>query len=327
MPAVYPEISGANILTTRQTQPLCNIRFIYCSKTRIKNTPASGLYPAGSISSQGQKGYPFRLAADRHYRLYLISTATSNGTSNSKQGCTQLKKRLIPHMQRYLITGVITVIPIWITWLVFNFIFTQLSSAGLPWVRAIADGVGYILPDAGGWLLEPWFQQTLAVVITLAALYLLGWFASRVIGVKALALMDIIINKIPLLQTIYGSTKKLLTVLQQKPDKLQRVVLIEFPSPHMKTVGFVTRILKDEYTGQELAAVYVPTTPNPTSGYLEIVPVEKLISTDWTMEEAMTFIISGGAIAPEKISYFKSSEKSAPTTPPAAAETTPLQPE
>lgn len=226
-------------------------------------------------------------------------------------------------MQRYLITGVITVIPIWITWLVFNFIFTQLSSAGLPWVRAIADGVGYFLPDVGGWLLESWFQQTLAVVITLAALYLLGWFASRVIGVKALTLVDIIINKIPLLQTIYGSTKKLLTVLQQKPDKLQRVVLIEFPSPHMKTVGFVTRILKDEYTGQELAAVYVPTTPNPTSGYLEIVPVEKLISTDWTMEEAMTFIISGGAIAPEKISYFKSSEKSAPTTPPAAAETTP----
>jgi uncharacterized membrane protein len=228
-------------------------------------------------------------------------------------------------MQRYLIAGVITVIPIWITWLVFNFIFTQLSSAGLPWVRAISEGVGLFLPEVGEWLLESWFQQVLAVVITLVALYLLGWFASRVIGVKVLALMDIVINKIPLLQTIYGSTKKLLTVLQQKPDKLHRVVLIEFPSPQMKTVGFVTRVLKDEHTGQELAAVYVPTTPNPTSGYLEIVPVEKLISTDWTMEEAMTFIISGGAIAPEKISYFKSSEKTAPKTPAAAADSAPPQ--
>ena len=93
------------------------------------------------------------------------------------------------------------------------------------------------------------------------------------------------------MQTIYGSTKKLLSVLQQKPEKLQRVVLIEFPSPEMKTVGFVTRIMKDQTSGKELAAVYVPTTPNPTSGYLEIVPVEKLISTDWTVEEAMTFII------------------------------------
>jgi uncharacterized membrane protein len=230
-------------------------------------------------------------------------------------------------MQRCLIAGVITVIPIWITWLVFNFIFTQLSSAGLPWVRAISEGISLILPEVGRWLLESWFQQVLAVVITLVALYLLGLFASRVVGMKLLALMDIMINKIPLLQTIYGSTKKLLTVLQQKPDKLHRVVLIEFPSPQMKTVGFVTRVLKDEHTGQELAAVYVPTTPNPTSGYLEIVPVEQLISTDWTMEEAMTFIISGGAIAPEKISYFKSSDKTAPKTPATEAGATPPQQE
>lgn len=234
----------------------------------------------------------------------------------------QLKKRLIPHMRRYLITGVITVIPIWLSWLVFDFIFGQLSSVGLPWVHALSQGIGHFLPEVGKWLLESWFQQVLAVIITLVALYGLGWFASRVIGVKLLAWMDLVINKIPLLQTIYGSTKKLLTVLQQKPDKLQRVVLIEFPSPEMRTVGFVTRVLRDEHTGQELAAVYVPTTPNPTSGYLEIVPVEKLISTNWTMEEAMTFIITGGAIAPEKITYSRSSSGTAATaaTAPAAAE-------
>jgi uncharacterized membrane protein len=83
------------------------------------------------------------------------------------------------------------------------------------------------------------------------------------------------------------------------------VVLIEFPSKDMKTVGFVTRILTDDNTGRQLAAVYVPTTPNPTSGYLEIVPVENLISTNWTIDEAMTFIVSGGAIAPHNINYDK----------------------
>ena len=81
------------------------------------------------------------------------------------------------------------------------------------------------------------------------------------------------------------------------------VVLIEFPSKDMKTVGFITRILTDEQTGRQLAAVYVPTTPNPTSGYLEIVPLENLVPTNWSMDEAMTFIISGGAVAPEKITY------------------------
>ena len=71
----------------------------------------------------------------------------------------------------------------------------------------------------------------------------------------------------------------------------------------MKTVGFVTRVLTDEDTGEKLAAVYVPTTPNPTSGYLEIVPLNKLVSTDWSMDQAMTFIISGGAVAPEIVRY------------------------
>ena len=71
----------------------------------------------------------------------------------------------------------------------------------------------------------------------------------------------------------------------------------------MKTVGFVTRTLQDQNTGEELAAVYVPTTPNPTSGYLEIVPVDQLIATDWTVDEAMNFIISGGAVAPENIPF------------------------
>ena len=218
-----------------------------------------------------------------------------------------MKRRFLPHFQRYLITGVITVIPVWLTWVVFNFFFNQLSKAGLPWVRVLANKSEVYFPQASKWLLEPWFQNTLAVLLTLVALYLLGWLATRVVGKKALTLVELLLNKIPLVQTIYGGTKKLLTVLQQKPGNLQRVVLIEFPSSQMKTVGFVTRVMKDDMTGKDLAAVYVPTTPNPTSGYLEIVPIENLVATDWTVEEAMTFIISGGAIAPDKIRYDNSS--------------------
>ncbi len=185
----------------------------------------------------------------------------------------------------------------------------------MPWVKALAKQSEAYLPQASRWLLEPWFQNTLAVLLTLIALYLLGWLASRVLGKKALSLVDFLLNKIPLVQTIYGATKKLLTVLQQKPENLQRVVLIDFPSADMKTVGFVTRVMKDDVTGQELAAVYVPTTPNPTSGYLEIVPVERLVSTDWSVEEAMTFIISGGAIAPDKISFENSATAEEASTP------------
>jgi uncharacterized membrane protein len=116
-------------------------------------------------------------------------------------------------------------------------------------------------------------------------------------------LLEGFIERIPLVQTVYGATKKLIAALQQKPDNVQRVVLIEFPTPEMRAVGFVTQVLTDEKTGRKLAAVYVPTTPNPTSGYLEIVPLERVVSTDWTVDEAMTFIISGGTVSPGGINY------------------------
>jgi len=205
--------------------------------------------------------------------------------------------------QRYLLAGVLTLIPLWVTWIVFEFIFRQLSRLGMPWVRALARALEANYPDLARWMVAPWFQTVLAVLVTLVALYLLGWATSRVVGRRMLGLVERLLHTIPMVQTIYGGVKKLIGALQQKPDGVQRVVLIDFPSPELKTVGFVTRILRDRTTDQELAAVYVPTTPNPTSGYLEIVPVERLVSTDWTFDEAMTFIISGGAVAPDHIDY------------------------
>jgi uncharacterized membrane protein len=218
------------------------------------------------------------------------------------------EKSRTPHIQRYLLAGVLTVIPIWITWVVFHFVLAQLSRVGVPWVRAFSQTLQHVSPALSSWLLNPVFQSVVAVLLTLVALYLLGWAATRVLGKRLINLFDATMERIPLVQTIYGSTKKLLAALQKKPDRVQRVVLIEFPTEHMKTVGFVTRVLKDDVTGRELAAVYVPTTPNPTSGYLEIVPIERVVSTDWTIDEAMTFIISGGAVAPDTLRYSNTGE-------------------
>ena len=121
--------------------------------------------------------------------------------------------------------------------------------------------------------------------------------------------------RIPLANTIYGSARKLLDILQTKPDGTQRVVLIDFPHAEMKTLGFVTRVMREQGTGRELAAVYVPTTPNPTSGYLEIVPMEKITPTDWNVDQAMSFIISGGAVAPDAIPFSPPAYRPPPPTP------------
>ncbi|MEP6483737.1 MAG: DUF502 domain-containing protein [Rudaea sp.] len=204
------------------------------------------------------------------------------------------------YVKRYLITGLLTIVPLWLTWLVFKFIFTLLSHLGTPGVAALSVALTAAFPGAAVWLSHEWLQSIIAFVGTIFLLYVIGFAANRVFGQRLLNAFETMISRIPLVQTIYGGTKKLMTMLSTKPAGTQRVVLIDFPSPELKSIGFVTRLFVDSH-GRELAAVYVPTTPNPTGGYLEIVPVEKLVATDWSMDQAMAFILSGGAVGPDKL--------------------------
>ena len=185
-------------------------------------------------------------------------------------------------------------------------VLAQLTRAGMPGVRALSRMLHEDLSGLSNLLLQAWFQNLLAALITLTGLYLLGWVATRVVGRRIIALFEDLMNRLPVVQTIYGSTRKLVQSLQQENMQVQRVVLIEFPSPGMKVVGFVTHVLRDVDSGEELATVYVPTTPNPTSGYLEILPLARVTATDWSMDEAMTFIISGGVVSPERLHYSRS---------------------
>lgn len=209
----------------------------------------------------------------------------------------------IKHTRRYLIVGVLTAAPLWVTWLVFDFIFSQLSKMGTPWVTGLARAVQRTSPAVADFLLLPVFQSVLGVVITLLVFYALGWMATQVIGQRVIGWLERLVQSIPLVAAIYGGTKRFLTAVKEKPSGVQRVVLIAFPSSEMKAVGFVTRVIRDEDSGEELAAVYVPTSPNPTSGYIEIVPVSQVVSTDWTMDEAMSFVMTGGATSPDRIRF------------------------
>ncbi|MEZ5464648.1 MAG: DUF502 domain-containing protein [Lysobacteraceae bacterium] len=207
------------------------------------------------------------------------------------------------HIQRYILTGILTVFPLWLTFVVFEFVLKQLGQLSAPWVDALLGRAAESIPFFGFLLNTEWLRFLLAVFVTLTFLYLLGWLAHRVVGKRVLAVVDSLIERIPLVQSIYGGTKKLLAALQTKPEGAQRVVLIDFPHRAMKAVGFVTRTVREQGSGRELAMVYVPTTPNPTSGYLEVVPVERLTPTDWTVDQAMALIISGGAVSPNEIPF------------------------
>lgn len=206
-------------------------------------------------------------------------------------------------IKRNIITGMVTIIPLWVTWLLFDFIFSQLSRFGKPIVSTFSRDISDQAPTLSRLLQQPWFNDVLAVILVLVAIYAIGLVANRVIGRRLISAIEGLFTRLPLVQTVYGSAKKLLSALQTKPENIERVVLINFPHKEMKAVGLVTRTFTDINTGKLLAAVYVPTTPNPTSGYLEIVPLDQLVSTDWSMDEAMNFVISGGAIAPQHIPF------------------------
>ena len=219
--------------------------------------------------------------------------------------------------KKTLLTGLLTLFPIWLTWVVVKFVFVMLSDVSKPWVQPITQGIADSDPGLLRWFADDWVQTTVAMIATLLVILLVGSMSRRVIGQRLIAWFETLIDRVPLANTIYGSARKLLDILQKTPDGTQRVVLIDFPHAGMKSVGFVTRVIRDANTGKELAAIYVPTTPNPTSGYLEIVPLDQVTPTDWTVDQAMSFIISGGAVSPETIPY-SSTAASSPQPQPAA---------
>ncbi len=206
-------------------------------------------------------------------------------------------------LRRMFLTGLLTLLPIWLTWVVVKFVFTLLSDMSKPWVGPIAQRIASSFPSALGWFNAAFVQATIALIATLALIVFVGWLARRVFGQRLLSWLELLVQRIPLANMIYNGSRKLLDILQTQPGSTQRVVMIEFPHQNMKAIGLVTRVIHEEGTGRELAAVYVPTTPNPTSGYLEIVPVERLTPTDWTVDQAMSFIISGGAVAPDTVPF------------------------
>lgn len=200
-----------------------------------------------------------------------------------------------------LIAGLLTIMPLVAVWLVFDFLLGVLFEAGRPLAQAFASFAENWMPQLKPILGNYDVQWLTAVLGALFVLYVIGAVTSRVVGRRLVEFFEGIIVRIPLVETIYSAAKKLVGVLQHRPNGSARVVLTEFPHPGVRAVGLVMRTFRDSTTGEELAAVLVPTAPNPTTGYLQIVPASRLTPTDMSVDQAMTMIISGGTTAPDRL--------------------------
>ncbi|HET7104534.1 MAG TPA: DUF502 domain-containing protein [Terracidiphilus sp.] len=200
-------------------------------------------------------------------------------------------------LQRNILAGIITIGPLFVTWLVFSFVLGDLARAGLPIIHFLAP----FLPRQ--WLAQPWVESSLAIVLTLIALYVLGALTSLVVGRQLFGLFEAILERLPFVAKVYGSVRQLLDSMMSKKNSNQRVVLVDFPIAGQKSVGFLTRTLKDSATGRPLAAVLVPNAINPTSAFLQLLPLDCVVETELTMEQAMSMLLTGGAVGPESIRF------------------------
>lgn len=213
-------------------------------------------------------------------------------------------RSFVADFRTHFLAGLFVLIPIAFTLWVLHAIFVWLSDLGQPivtsFIRSMNVAPGSLVDlervHRVQRILEV-FKDILSFAVVIILIYLLGWATTKVIGKRVLGGFDQLINRIPLAKGIYGTLKQLLSTFQQKPEGVERVVLIAYPSASVRSVGLVTRTYRDD-TGREMASVYCPIAPFLTSGNVSVVPVDELISTDWSVDEALKFIASGGSVAP-----------------------------
>jgi len=197
------------------------------------------------------------------------------------------KRSIFTKIRNYFITGVVVLIPIGITIYLTIFI-TSVSSKILPKEINPNHYLPYNIPG-------------LEIIITLFLITFIGWLSLSFIGKRLLNLFNKVLKRIPILRTIYSAILQMMETFTKTDNQKKNVVLVEYPRKGTWAVGFATKENSGEITNKlnkKLINVFVPTTPNPTSGFLLMFPKEEVVYLDLSFEEASKFIVSAGTSNP-----------------------------
>ena len=198
------------------------------------------------------------------------------------------KKSIALKLRNYFFTGVVVLIPIGFT-LYLTKILISLSSKLIPSEINPNNYLHFSIPG-------------LEIILTVFFITIVGGLSLSFLGKKFLQLVDDLFKRIPILRTIYSAIGQMTESFAKKKNKKKSVVLIEYPRKGTWAVGFATKDNKGEIknkTNRDLVNVFVPTTPNPTSGFLLMFPKEDVIYLDISFEEASKFIVSAGTSNPK----------------------------
>src|SRR6266581_1629019 len=211
-----------------------------------------------------------------------------------------MRKSLLARWRTDFLTGLAVVLPgivsiavlVWLFGTVSRFTDTLLFFLPKTWTHA-SQGAGAIF----------WYWSMMALLLAMMLIGALGRLARYYVGKKMIELVDLALLRIPLLNKIYGTLKQVNEAFtSSNKSSFKQVVLVQFPSPGQHAVGFLTGVdhkEADEKLGQKLVSVFVPTTPNPTSGFLLMVPESEVTKLEMSVADGIKFIISLGAVAPD----------------------------
>ena len=193
-------------------------------------------------------------------------------------------KFIVNHLKGKFLAGLFVVIPVGITIFILKFLFNftdGILSSYLDRLFSLTTHQDLHIPGLG-------------IITGAAVIYLAGLLATNILGKQLLRVGDELLSRIPLVKSIYSSSKQLTKVFREGKTSYRRAVFVEWPRPGVRAIGFVTAEV--ERDGERLVVVYVPTMPNPTSGFALFFREEDVTDSGMSVEEALKFVVSGGAI-------------------------------
>lgn len=195
-------------------------------------------------------------------------------------------KIFLKHLKTYILRGLVASIPLILSFFVLKFFYIFIDQK----VMNLIDGfVGFRIPGFG-------------IILCFVALYLIGYFTRNVIGRQLFNVIETISGKIPIIKTTYQVGKQLASTLSLPEQQVfKQVVLVDYFKPGVWSIGFVTGTMLNKKNNETLLKVFIPTVPNPTSGLLVILKESQTIDPQWSVEQAMKAVISGGIIGPKEI--------------------------
>lgn len=188
-------------------------------------------------------------------------------------------------IRRRLVAGLVVLIPLGITIFALRFLFNAVTGVLEPALDPLMGDLPF------------WARALLSVGTLFAILLIVGQIATNVVGHRVIQFFENLVLRIPIVRPIYRATKQVVDAVSAPKADFQSVVMIEFPRPGMRAVGFLTNTLAGE-DGRNWSTVFIPTTPNPTTGFLQVVLSDEATRLDWTVEDAVKTIMSLGVLPP-----------------------------